>query len=290
MFFIGQKVSLGRYLFDKLRFNLYEDLAQLRLGGIQAQALDGKVRFTGGLEWRYQENVSQLDARFESKDVKKFLDWAGFKNAGFRGERAVVDVRVDWIGAPDCISLKKLQGQVRFRLDDGVIEQAKPGLAKVFALLSVDSLLRNIKVTLGTLQYKGMVYDKIEGDVRLRKGWGHVKRIFLDAPALQADLKGGVDLVRRRFDLKAKVTPQIGGALTTLVSILGLANPVTAVGTYLFLKGIPGANPNLISYHYRIVGPWDHPRIINTDTGEVVGERKPDTSEQGALIEPLLDQ
>lgn len=289
VFFVGQNVRLDRYHFDRLRFNLYGDPAQIRVEGIAAQAEAEAVTFSGRLLWRFQENASRLDARFESKDVKRFLSWAGFKNTGFSGEHAVVNAHINWPGPPDCITLKNMMGRVSFRLDDGVIEQARPGLAKVFALLSVDSLLRGVKATLGTLQYQGMVYSKVEGDIRLRKGWGHVKQIVLDAPALQAELKGGVDLIRRRFDLKAKVIPQIGGTLTTLLSMFGLANPLTAIGTYLFLKNVPGANPNLISYHYRIMGPWDDPRIINIDTGEVVGQ-KPPVSGQKVPVDTLLDQ
>lgn len=289
VFFVGQNVHLDRYHFDRLRFNLYGDPAQIRVEGIKAQAEAESVTFSGQLLWRFQENSSRLAAQFESKDVKRFLKWAGFKKPGFTGEHAVVDAQITWPGPPDCITLKNMEGEVSFRLDDGVIEQAQPGLAKVFALLSVDSLMRSIQATLGTLQYKGMVYSKIAGEIRLRRGWGHVKHMVLDAPALQAELKGGVDLMRRRFDLKAKVIPQIGGTLTTLLSMFGLANPLTAIGTYLFLKNVPGANPNLISYHYRIMGPWDEPRIINTDTGEVIG-RQPSVVPQSEPVESVLEQ
>lgn len=266
VFFIGNHIQLGQYTFNQVRFNMYTDPAQLRIENIQFNAQNNAVSGQAKFLWDYQAGLNTLQGHVRAKPVEEFLTWMGYPKAGFTGNKAVADFHLGWAGPPTCVSLKKLKGDVAFRFDEGVVEQADSGLAKVIGLLSIDSLLRNVRVTLKNLQYKGLAYDKIEGKAKLRHGgWAALQRFHLEAPSVVVRMKGGIDLVRRRLELKANVTPQLVGSLTTLLTIFGLTNPVTALGTYLFLKNIPGTQDGLVTYHYRIVGDWTAPKLINLD-------------------------
>ncbi len=292
LFFVGSNVRFRQYRFDQVRFNLYTDPAQVRMEGLELQARHGRLKGQGRLLWRYRENSSRLDLDLWARPVETFLEWADFRNSGFTGEKAHVQAHLNWPGSPDCFDLKAVKGSARVRFDDGVIKQAKLGLAKVIGLLSVDSLLRNLKVTLNQLQYNGLVYDYIDAQLKFRQGIAAIEQFELEAPSIHANLKGQVDYLRRRYNLKAKVSPKVAGTLTTLATIVGLANPLTAISTYLLLKNVPGLESNLVSYRYVITGPWDKPNIVNLETGKPVqpGSAASERKETRDSVRELLDQ
>lgn len=280
LFFVGNNIRFQTYDFDQVRFNLYADPAQVRMEGIELWARGKHLSGRGSLLWRYRENNSQLNLDLQAKPVETFLDWAGFGDSGFTGEKARVEAQLNWPGSPDCFDLKTAAGSARVRFDDGVIKQAQLGLAKVVGLLSVDSLLRNLKVTLNQLQYNGLVYDFIDARLKLKQGVAAVEDFELEAPSVHANLKGQVDYLRRRYNLKAKVSPKVAGTLTTLATIVGLANPLTAISTYLLLKNVPGLENDLVSYRYVITGPWDNPNIVNLETGKPIDLNKAGVGEK----------
>lgn len=265
LFFVGKSLQIGQYGFNDIRFNLYADPAQLRLENIQFNAHRQVVRGQGRFQWDYRSQQSTITGQMQARRVERFLQWLGFEQTGFTGEKAVSHFSLNWQGAPNCFTLKNMQGRVTFRFDEGVVEEVESGLAKIISLISVDSLLRNIRITLKDLQYQGLVYDKIEGRAQLKDGWAALQKFYMDAPSVIVRMKGGIDLIRRRLDLNAKVTPKLMGSLTTLAAIFGLANPVTAVGTYIFLKNVPGVRDELVSYRYRVVGDWRAPKLISMD-------------------------
>ena len=291
LFFVGENIRFRQYHFEQVRFNLHSDPAQVRMEGLALKARGGRLQGQGRLLWQYRQNKSRLDLDLYARPVETFLDWADFKNSGFSGEKAHVQAHLSWHGSPDCFDLKALEGRARVRFDDGVIKQAKLGLAKVIGLLSVDSLLRNLKVTLNQLQYNGLVYDYIDARLKMKRGIAAIEQFELEAPSIHATLKGQVDYIRRRYNLKASVAPKVAGTLTTLATIVGLANPLTAISTYLLLKNVPGLENSLVNYHYIITGPWDKPNIVNLETGKPILPDQSSAAGSGTkeTVEEFLD-
>ena len=288
LFLIGENIQFRQYRFDHVHFNLYSDPAQVRIEGLKLQARGGRLKGEGNMQWRYRENDSHLNLDLYAKPVETFLDWADFGDSGFTGEKAHVQAHLQWFGSPDCFDLKTVEGSAQLRFDDGLIKRAQLVLAKIIGLLSVDSLLRNLKVTLNQLQYSALVYDYINAKLKFKRGVAAIEDFELEAPSVHATLKGQVDYVRRRYNLKATVSPKVAGTLTTLATLVGLANPVTAISSYLLLKNVPGMENNLVSYRYMITGPWEKPNIVNLETGKsILSEQKPSAREE--TIEEFLD-
>ena len=268
LFFIGQRIRFGTYDFDEVRFNLHADPAQLRLENMRIVAAGGKLNGSGQLLWTWRNNETMLQINLQARPVEAMLQWAGFGESGFTGRKGALEARLHWRGTPDCFTLRGVKGTAQVRFDDGVIRKAKVGMAKLISLLSVDSLLRSIDTTVNQLRYEGMAYEVIEASASLNKGVALLKNFRMEAPLVHAVLKGRVDYARRQYDLLATVSPKIGGTVTTLAALLGVANPIAALTTYLLMKNLPGLNEGLIRYHYKVIGPWDKPVITPLDGGE----------------------
>lgn len=265
LFFIGQHIRFGAYDFDEVRFNLHADPAQLRLENLRMAAAEGRLSGKGQLLWSWRNNETMLQFDLQARPVEAMLQWAGFSESGFTGRKGALKARLHWHGTPDCFTLRGVQGTAQVRFDDGVIRKAKVGMARLISLLSVDSLLRSIDTTVNQLRYEGMAYEVIEAEASLMKGMAKLKRFRMEAPLVHAALKGRVDYARRQYDLLATVSPKIGGTVTTLAALLGVANPIAALTTYLLMKNLPGIKEGLIRYHYKVIGPWDKPVITPLD-------------------------
>jgi len=237
---------------------------------------DGAGDLTGTYSFNKLKNSSQVNALLKSKKVSAVTKFLKI-DKGFTGNSAEVNVSLNWVGGILCFSVKQTQGSMDFELREGSIEDVEPGIARLIGLLSVDSLVRRLKLDLKDVTNKGMVYDSIEGKAGLKNGIVKLKEMELKAPSAEGTIKGDVNIVDKTFDLKAKITPKVGATLPTIAALAGSANPLAALAIYTVMKVIPGVNENLVSYDYVVTGSWDNPKIKEKGSkGETRVEDKTD--------------
>ncbi|MEA1989934.1 MAG: DUF3971 domain-containing protein [Pseudomonadota bacterium] len=210
-----------------------------------------------------QNQKSVLNAKLTSNDVAAVTEFIKL-NKGFTGKSADVDMQLNWPGGLECFSTKLSKGSIRFKLQDGAIEDVEPGFARLIGLLSIESLVRRLKLDLKDVTNKGMIYDEIKGQAILNNGLLNLKDFSIKAPSASGIIKGQIDIVKQTFNLVAKITPKIGATIPTIAAIAGGTNPLAALAVYTLMKVIPGVNENLITYEYKVHGPWSDP-IINDD-------------------------
>ena len=208
-----------------------------------------------------QNHKSVLSAKLTSNNVAAVTEFIKL-NKGFTGKAANVDMQLNWQGGLECFSTKSSKGSISFKLEDGAIEDVEPGFARLIGLLSVESLVRRLKLDLKDVTNKGMIYDEIKGQAILNDGLLNLKDFSIKAPSASGIIKGQVDIVKQNFDLVAKITPKIGATIPTIAAIAGGTNPLAALAIYTLMKVIPGVNENLVTYEYKVNGPWTDP-IIN---------------------------
>lgn len=227
-----------------------------------------------------QKQKSVLNARLTSNDVAAVTDFIKL-NKGFTGKSAGVDMQLNWSGGVECFSTKLSKGSISFKLQDGAIEDVEPGFARLIGLLSVESLVRRLKLDLKDVTNKGMIYDEIKGQAILDSGLLNLKDFTIKAPSASGIVKGQIDIVKQTFKLVAKITPKIGATIPTIAAIAGGTNPLAALAIYTLMKVIPGVNENLVTYEYKVNGPWKAP---------VINDNKPDDGAKEESVEgSILD-
>jgi uncharacterized protein YhdP len=108
---------------------------------------------------------------------------------------------------------------------------------------------------------EGLIYDDIKGKAILNNSKLQLVNLDLDAPAVKVAMLGLIDMQKEEFALKANVTPSVGSSLPTIAALAGVANPIAALAVYTVMKVLPDINENLITYRYKIDGPWKEPKI-----------------------------
>lgn len=257
---LARNVQFDQYPFEQVRFSLKPNDYGYSTDDVYAQFKQGAGLITAKYRYDQNRNLSAAEFDVSSKKLERLLKYLDISK-GVTSKQADIHTEIAWFGGFECFSLNGLFGQLNFKLDEGVVEDVEPGVARLLGLLSVDSLARRLQLKLDDVTNEGLIYDDIVGKAILNNNKLQLVSLKLDAPAVKVDMKGLIDMQKEAFDLKADVTPAVGSSLPTIAALAGVANPLAALAVYTLMKVIPDINENIITYQYQINGPWKDPKI-----------------------------
>lgn len=257
---LARNVQFDSYPFDQVRFTLKPNEYGYFTDDVYAQFSQGAGLVTAKYRYDQNRNLSAAEIDVSSTKLERLMKYLGISK-GVTSKKADIHSEIAWFGGFECFSLNGLFGRLNFKLDEGVVEDVEPGVARLLGLLSVDSLARRLQLKLDDVTNKGLIYDDIEGKAILNNNKLQLVNLDLDAPAVKVAMKGLIDVQRESFDLRANVTPSIGSSLPTIAALAGVANPLAALAVYTVMKVLPDINENLVTYQYKINGPWKEPDI-----------------------------
>lgn len=258
--FKGKNIFINERKIETLNFELSEVADSLKIENIEGVFGNKSGVIKGGYIYNKALNLSKLSAVMTSKKVEELTKFLKI-NRGFTGDNAQLTMSMEWPGELSCFATSRAKGSFDFKVSDGSIEDIEPGLARLIGLLSIESLVRRLKLNLEDVTNKGMVYDQIKGKAKLLDGKIQLEKLDLKAPSAQGVLKGSIDIEKQGFDLEAKITPKVGATIPTIAALAGSTNPLAALAVYTFMKVVPGINENLVTYEYDVTGTWDKPVI-----------------------------
>lgn len=169
---------------------------------------------------------------------------------------------LDWIGAIYDPLFQQMEGDISFRLGNGqVIKLDKETVAKLNLgfILSSLSLHRLISMDFYNLTHEGYTFDKVKGNLSLKKGHITTHNTYFDGSIAKIDVKGDIDIVKKILDLNLVIKPYITSSLPIVATLTGgpVAGGVAWVADKVFGKEIS----KLTTYHYNINGDWDNPVV-----------------------------
>jgi|GEM_PF-2356991 len=277
--FVGKNIRIDQIGVPSLSFQVEDTDRRLHFKNIKA-VLEGKAGELKGEYYFYkQQKLSNADIQLKSSSVQSLTELMGLKK-GFSGDYVSVKSSIVWMGGLECFNLLGLLGKTEYQLKDGVIEDVEPGFARLLGLLNVTSLARRLSLDLKDVTTKGFAYDTIKGETHFINGKLALKGFELKAPSASVQLKGDVDLIQRAFNLQATVIPALGSSLPALSALTGVATPLGALAVYALMKVIPELNEDLVTYRYKVTGPWNAPIIDD-------GKKPEEPVNKGALDEIL---
>lgn len=258
--FKGRNVLLGSRMLNELQFDINTEDKGWFIDNAKFTALNNSAHGTASYKFSHDSSTSQLKLDISSSDVAALTNFFGVRQ-GFRGEKANFNLDLNWPGDLSCFSTKNWSGIYKGKFRDGVIEEVEPGLARIIGLLSVDSIVRRLKLDLKDVTNKGMEYSKVNISGRFDNKFYYLDNLEVNSPGVKLESKGKVKADDFTLDLEAQVTPAVGSTLPVLAGILGFANPVTGLMAYLLAKGLPFINEDLITYNYQVSGDLEDPEL-----------------------------
>jgi len=213
---------------------------------------------------RGEESHFKINA--SSDDFKGLLADLGYQQVA---EAERVDIRADlsWPNSPLDFSREASIGQLTLDVGKGRLIEVEPGAAgRIFGLLSVATIPRRLALDFTDLFGKGFSFDAINGSFGIEHGSAYTDDLSMKGQSATIDVVGSANFVGKTYDQTIKITPNVSSTLPFAGAVAG--GPIgLAVGTGILLfDKIAGELfdqeiVNLISYSYKLNGPWDDPQL-----------------------------
>ena len=187
------------------------------------------LNLTGNWLHNAQGSTTTLAGNLSIDDVETELKAAGYESI-IKDSGAKVDVNLNWKGGLHDFMLSHLNGTVNGRLDDGYLADVSDS-ARIFSVLSLQSLVRKLTLDFRDIFSDGMFYSDIKGSYQLEQGLLITDNTKMNGTAGNLFMTGNTNLVTGELDYDMSYKPNLTSSLPVLAWIATL-NPVT------FLAGV----------------------------------------------------
>jgi uncharacterized protein (TIGR02099 family) len=244
---------------------------------------DMKLNASGRWQFDGKNHASEFDVEFHSPDMGKTMEAFGAPDQLAGGE-ASVKSHLSWSGSPTNPQLAVLSGKVDVSARKGRFLQVKSGAGRLFGLLDISAIGRYLTLDFTPVFGKGLIYDRIQGVIKIEKGNAYASGFSIRGPAIQLDIGGRIGLAAEDYDLALELQPKISNTVTFATwGVLGpqVAAAVLAVQK-IFKKQIAAGT----RITYVVKGPWDNPVITKLVKGDVSdAPSEPEKADDGAGVQ-----
>ncbi|TAL62362.1 MAG: TIGR02099 family protein, partial [Legionella sp.] len=210
------------------------------------------------------KNRTQVHVRMLLKDLGKNLELWGISPA-VDADKGEMEFKGGWNDSMVNFSLSTLNGAMYLKLKNGLISHLSPeteeklGLGKLLSILSLQTIPRRLQLDFSDLANQGYSFDVFKGNFTIKNGVMNTQDSYLEGPVAYASMKGDLDLVSRVYDLDLSISPHITASLPVVATIAG--GPIAGIAAWIANKIISKGMQKIISYTYKISGPWDQPVV-----------------------------
>ncbi|MFY8273742.1 YhdP family protein [Pseudoalteromonas sp. SSDWG2] len=252
-----QDCRLNEYQLDKVLIRFAGDNTQLNISELLVDKDEHVLRANG--IWR--DGATLLSGQFNSKDIGQLFDEFDLTST-VQDSKAKMDFDLTWQGAPYDFNVASLGGEVKWELGEGHLRDISDGGARVFSLLSLDSLVRKLKLDFRDVFAKGFFYNSMEGSIQLEQGIAYTQDTKMDGVPADLTIKGYADLNTQTINYDLAVAPQVTSSLPVIVA--WMVNPVTGLAALALDKVIHSARV-ISEINFKVTGSMSDPQVIELD-------------------------
>lgn len=210
-----------------------------------------------------QEERAEIDITMAIADLGPIATrWGNPKS--IEGGDGNISGKLAWNGSVFQPQLPTLNGKINVALEKGRLLKVDTTAAKLFSVLSLQSLLRfatlDLQGSLGTVVSQGTAFKTITGDFAVNNGIAKTDNFLLQLDQARVAIVGSIDAPKENQDLRITVFPSIdatSGALAVF-AINPIAGLGALIGQYLVTNRINKA----MQSDYLVQGSWTDPEII----------------------------
>jgi uncharacterized protein (TIGR02099 family) len=265
-------------------FQLGQVEAKAEGDGEQWQLQQFNSRFAGhhwqaSGNWQRDDGLGQtnLTASLKTKSLGALLTGYDISSSMQDSPADVQLQQFSWQGAPFQFNRLTLDGDLSWQISEGSLTDFSDGGTRVFSLLSLDSLVRKLRLDFSDVFAKGFFFNKMTGSMRIEQGMSHTEDTFIDGVAGDLELKGKADLAAHQLDYKISFSPKVTSSLPVILA--WMVNPVSGVAAYALDEMFQSAEV-ISKINFEVTGDFDYPEVVETKR----------SSKQVPLPEPIQKQ
>ncbi|MFU8837470.1 MAG: YhdP family protein [Thiohalomonadaceae bacterium] len=235
---------------------LIPETRQMRIETLTLEQADFSLSGKG--HW-HLVNGTELALQLRSDNVGGMLERLGFTSL-IRNGKGQFEASLRWPGSPAAFSLAQLDGQLSLRIDEGTLEEVRPGAGKMLGLLSLQALPRRLLLDFRDVAESGLHFKRIQGDLEIRQGHSYSQNFTINTHPALLHFSGRTGLVDRDFDQQMTMIPQVSDT----VSVAGALTLGPQIGAVLLvLQGIFKRDIDAATMRrYQITGSWEQPELV----------------------------
>lgn len=265
--FTCEQCGFDGYDVGKIRIEASRSRQGMHIDTFRVQMRDGTVNASG--DWFFGEsgNSTRMQGTFDSDDFGAFLKAFNF-DSGIRDSDANMEFDLSWQDTPYAFEKSSLAGSIDWRLGDGYLTEISDNGARLLSVLSLESLLRKLRLDFRDVFAKGFFFDNMQGTFQLTDGMVNTKDTIIDGGAAGVSISGNTDLVNNELNYLVNVNPKLTSSLPVLIA--WMVNPATAVAALAFDEVLTSANV-VSGIQYSLTGSLKEPQItLLEQTSKVV--------------------
>jgi uncharacterized protein (TIGR02099 family) len=227
-------------------------LNKLALTNLEAQ-------LTGSGQWQAGASPRMvMDFKLDLADSGAFMERLGFADT-LRGGKGRIAGQVSWAGSPLAFHVPSLDGKLNIALDNGQFLKAGPGAARLFSVLSLQSLPRRLALDFRDVFQEGFAFDNVSGDVTIDDGVAATRNLRMRGVQAAVLMEGSADLQRETQDLRVIVVPEINAGTASLA--YAVINPAVGLGSFLAQLFLRKPLMAASTREFTVQGSWAEPKI-----------------------------
>jgi len=212
--------------------------------------------------------TTSINFTWNIANIQKTFDQLSYSEL-IKGGQANVIGMLSWPNTPFDFDKSSLQGNFSMTASDGVVLEAKPGVARLFGLLTLQNLPRRLSLDFSDIFSKGFIFDRINAGVIVNNGVLKSNRFSMEGPAAEVSIRGETNIIEETQNIHVVVEPRISDSLS-LLSLAG--GPLAGAAAFIAQKILKDPLNKILSDQYQIIGTWDEPEEIDTSRSERFGE------------------
>jgi len=245
--------KVASYQLDKVSASLVGEGDKLTISELVVDKGDHILRTKG----QWQGGFTQFNGELKSDDIGALFDEFDITTA-IKDSKADINYNLAWQGAPYNFDIPSLGGEVKWDLGEGHIAEISDGGARVFSLLSLDSLVRKLKLDFRDVFSKGFFYNSLKGSMQLDKGIAYTKDTKMDGVPADLTINGYANLNTLEIDYDLAVAPQVTSSIPVIVA--WMVNPVTGLAALALDKVIHSARV-ISEINFKVTGKMNDPVV-----------------------------
>jgi uncharacterized protein (TIGR02099 family) len=245
-----QQKNLGR-----LDLELSRSAQGMHIDELRINSPNGQLSAKGDWFLSDTSSSSHLQGDFKSADIGAFLKSFGFES-GVKDSKASFEFDLNWQKAPYAFNFDSLNGSVDWRLTDGYLTEVSDKGSRIFSILSLESLVRKLRLDFRDVFAKGFFYDKMKGSFQVVDGVADTRDTIIDGGAGEMTIRGYTNLPSQELNYRIAFSPKVTSSLPVIVA--WMVNPATALAA-LALDQVLTSAKVISNIEYSLTGSIDEP-------------------------------
>ncbi|WP_111978305.1 YhdP family protein [Algibacillus agarilyticus] len=257
----------------EIRARLTRASDRILINSLDLKQSGNQISATGYWQLVNQQHKTQLKGDVKSNDVGSWLRQFEYASP-VRDSNLQLNFDLAWQNAPHLYSHGLLNGNVKWSLGEGYFTEVSDQGARLFSLLSMDSLVRKLRLDFRDVFSKGLFFNDMKGTVSVKNGISKTDDAHMNGVAGNMDIVGSSDLAKQTLNYRISFSPKLTSSLPILVA--WMVNPVTGVAALALDKVLESAQV-VSKIEFDVNGTFDKPIVqeVGRSSKEVQLSNKP---------------